>query len=190
MRQLKPLLSAVVLASVTLVSVPTEAAVKVIGKGFGSLCYEYAKAGHASYDGVKACDLALSDKSLQLSDRAGTFVNRGILQMYAKDFTRALASYEEALKLEPEMAEAYVNKGVALVNLGRDEEAVAAISQGLKLNTVQPEIAYYSRGVANEMLGNMRAAYEDYRQAATLKPEWQDPQTQLRRFAVIPKARG
>jgi tetratricopeptide (TPR) repeat protein len=67
---------------------------------------------------------------------------------------------------------------------------VAAFNQGLKLNTVRPEIAYYSRGVAHEMLGNMRAAYEDYRQAAALKPEWQDPQTQLRRFSVIPKGRG
>ena len=190
MRKIKLLLGAVALANVTLVSVPAEAAVKVIGRGFGSLCYEYARAGHASDDGVESCNRALTEESLTPDDRAATFVNRGILQMYSKDFARALVSYEEALKLEPDLAEAYVNKGVALVNLGRDQEAVAAISQGLKLNTVRPEIAYYSRGVANEMLGNMRAAYEDYRQAAALKPEWQDPRTQLRRFSVIPKARG
>jgi tetratricopeptide (TPR) repeat protein len=190
MRQHKLWLSAVALASVTLVSVPAEAAVKVIGQGFGSICYDYAKAGHASDAGIEACDRALTEESQSPEDRAGTFVNRGILRMYAKDFTRALASYEEALKLKPDMAEAYVNKGVALVNLGRDQEAVAAISQGLKLDIEQPEIAYYSRGVAHEMLGNMRAAYEDYRQAAALKPEWKEPQTQLRRFSVIPKARG
>jgi tetratricopeptide (TPR) repeat protein len=186
----KLLLGAFALVSVTLVSVPAEAAVKVIGRGFGSLCYDYAKAGHASDEGLEACNRALTEESLSPADHAATLVNRGILQMYAKDFKRALASYEEALKLEPEMAEAYVNKGVALVNLQRDREAVAAFNQGLKLNTVRPEIAYYSRGVAHEMLGNMRAAYEDYRQAAALKPEWQDPQTQLRRFSVIPKGRG
>jgi tetratricopeptide (TPR) repeat protein len=190
MRQHPLLLGAVALVSVTLVSVPAEAAVKVIGQGFGSICYDYAKAGHASGEGVETCNRALTEESQTPEDRAATFVNRGILQMYAKDFKRALASYEDALKLDPNMAEAYVNKGVALVNLERDKEAVAAISQGLKLDTAQPEIAYYSRGVAYEMLGDMRAAYEDYRQAAALKPEWKDPQTQLRRFAVMPKARG
>ncbi|HEX8697584.1 MAG TPA: tetratricopeptide repeat protein [Myxococcaceae bacterium] len=190
MRTLKLLLGAVGLVSVSLASMSAEAAVKVIGRGFGSVCYEYAKAGQASREGVEACNRALSEPSLSPEDRAATFVNRGILQMYAKDFAQALASYDEALKLESGMAEAYVNKGVALVNLGRDAEAVAVISQGLKLNTVRPEIAYYSRGVANEMLGNMRAAYEDYRQAAALKPEWQDPQTQLQRFSVVPKGRG
>jgi tetratricopeptide (TPR) repeat protein len=190
MRQPKLLLCAVALASATLVSVPSQAAVKVIGRGFGHLCYEYAKTGHASDEGIESCNRALTEQSLTPSDRAATFVNRGILQMYAKDYARALVSYEEALKLEPELAEAHVNKGVALVNLGRDAEAVAAINQGLKLNTGRPEIAYYSRGVAHEMLGNMRAAYEDYRQAATLKPEWQEPRTQLQRFAVIPKGRG
>ncbi len=190
MRTLKLMLGAVALVSVSLVSVPAEGAVKVIGRGFASLCYDYAKAGHASSEGVEVCNRALTEPLMTEGDRAATFVNRGILQMYAKDFTQALASYDEALKLKPDMAEAYVNKGVALVNLSRDEEAVAAISQGLKLNTVQPEIAYYSRGVANEMLGNMRAAYNDYRQAATLKPEWQEPQAQLRRFAVVPKGRG
>ena len=30
----------------------------------------------------------------------------------------------------------------------------------------------------------MTAAYKDYRQAATLKPDWQDPQEQLQRFQV------
>lgn len=190
MRKLKLLLGAVALASVTLVPVSAQAAVKVIGRGFGSLCYDYAMAGHASAEGVESCNRALTEQSLSPDDRAATFVNRGILQMYAKDFERALASYDEALKLRADLAEAYVNKGVALVNLSRDKDAVAAFSEGLKLNTLRPEIAYYSRGVAYEMMGNMRAAYEDYRQAATLKPEWQEPQAQLRRFAVVPKARG
>ncbi len=190
MKKLKLLLGAAALASVTFVPVSAQAAVKVIGRGLGTICYEYARAGHASSQGVDSCNSALMEQSMSPEDRAATFVNRGILQMYAKDFTRALASYDEALKLQEDLAEAYVNKGVALVNLGKDAEAVAAFGEGLKHNTVRPEIAYYSRGVAHEMLGNMRAAYEDYRQAAALKPEWQEPQAQLRRFSVVPKARG
>lgn len=67
---------------------------------------------------------------------------------------------------------------------------MAAASQALELKTERPEIAYYTRGVAHEMLGNMRAAYSDYRQAAALKPGWQELLTQLQRFSVVPKARG
>lgn len=162
MRRGTLLLVGVVLAGVTLVSPSAEASVKVLGSGFGRLCYEYAKAGHASDSGVETCNKALAERSLTPEDRA----------------------------LNPSLAEAYINKGVALVNLGRDAEAVAAISEALKLNTEQPEIAYYTRGVAHEILGNMRAAYSDYRQAAALKPDWQEPQTQLMRFSVVPKGRG
>ena len=190
MRKGTLLLVGAVLASVTLVPAPAEASVKVIGTGPGRLCYEYARAGHASERGVETCNDALAERSQTPEDRAATLVNRGILHMYARQLALALASYEEAIKINPGLAEAYVNKGVVLVNLGRDAEAVKATSQGLELNPVQPEVAYYTRGVANEMLGNMRAAYSDYRQAAALKPDWKEPQTQLRRFAVVPKGRG
>jgi tetratricopeptide (TPR) repeat protein len=190
MRTFKLLLGGVVLAGAALVPVPADAAARVIGPGFGSICYEYAKAGHASERGVETCNQALAEQNLDPSDRAATLVNRGILHMYAKEHALALASYEEALKVEPDLAEAYVNKGIVLVNLGRDAEAVAAISRALELNTARPELAYYTRGVAHEMLGNDRAAYNDYRQAAVLKPEWKEPQTQLQRFSVLPKGRG
>jgi tetratricopeptide (TPR) repeat protein len=190
MRSFKLLLGGAVLASVTLGSSPAEAAAKVIGRGLGRICYEYARAGHSSDRGVEECNNALGEQSLSPSDRAATLVNRGILHMHAKEHELALASYEQAIKLDPSLAEAYINKGVVLVNLGRDAEAVAAISQGLQLNATQPEIAYYTRGVANEMLGNVRAAYSDYRQAATLNPQWQEPQTQLQRFSVLPKGQG
>ncbi len=189
MRRFVLLLGGVVLAGAALVPVSADAAVRVIGSGDGRLCFEYAKAGHASQEGIETCDRALAESQSD-EDRAATFVNRGILHMYAKELERALASYEEAIKVSPELAEAYVNKGIALVNLGRDSDAVAAIGRALELNTARPELAYYTRAVAHEMLGNVRAAYNDYRQAAALMPEWQEPQKQLQRFSVVPKGQG
>ncbi len=61
------------------------------------------------------------------------------------------------------------------------------ISQGLDLNPARPEVAYYTRAIANEALGRTRAAYDDYRQAAALKPEWSEPKNQLKRFSVVGK---
>jgi tetratricopeptide (TPR) repeat protein len=68
--------------------------------------------GHgARLRGVETCNRALAERALSSSDRAATLVNRGILHMYAKELDLALATYEEALKVNPGLAEAYVNKG-------------------------------------------------------------------------------
>lgn len=191
MHMSKLALAGIMAASAILVSTSAGAAVTVIGSGFARLCYEHAEAGRASDEGVENCNRALSEQALTARDRAATFVNRGILAMRDKDLPKALADYEAALKVKPDLAEAHVNRGIALVHIGgRDEEAVAALSKGLSLNTSRPEIAYYTRGVANELLGNTRAAYNDYRQASVLKPDWAEPQAQLQRFTVVSKNDG
>jgi tetratricopeptide (TPR) repeat protein len=187
MRMFKLLLSGAALTGAALAPMSAQAAAKVLGPGFGRICYEYARAGQASDSGLAACNQALAEQNLDSNERAATLVNRGILHMYAREHALALASYERALKVEPGLAEAYVNQGIALVNLGRDTEAVAAVNRALELHTAQAALAYYTRGIAHEMLGNDRAAFNDYRQASVLKPEWQEPHTQLRRFSVVPK---
>jgi len=180
-------------AVVSAMSIPLggEAAVTILGAGFARQCYEYAEAGRASELGLENCSRALVEQALPARERAATHVNRGILRMHAKDIARALADYDAALRLKPDLAEAHVNRGIALVNAGgREAEAIAALSQGLKLETTRPEVAYYTRGVAHELAGNVRAAYDDYRQAAALKPDWTEPRTQLQRFKRVGAAGG
>ncbi|MFC3711970.1 hypothetical protein ACFOMD_05275 [Sphingoaurantiacus capsulatus] len=163
-------------------------AVSIIGAGFSRVCYELAESGRASDEAFENCDRALSEQALSVRDRAATLVNRGILYMRKKEHAAAIADYEAAIRLKTDLAEAYVNKGIALVHVGgRDGEAVNFLSQGLDLNPVRPEVAYYTRGVANEALGRTRAAYDDYRQAAALKPGWAEPQKQLKRFSLVSK---
>jgi len=163
-----------------------QAAVQVIGPLFAQTCYEAARAERASPGAVKQCTQALASEPLSLRDRAATNVNRGILQMYERKYEVALDDYEEAIRLRPTMAEAYVNKGIALLRLGnRTDEAVQALTTGIDRNTVKPEVAHYMRGIAYEILGNAKGAYLDYRKAAELKPTWAEPQTQLKRFNVV-----
>jgi predicted Zn-dependent protease len=86
-----------------------------------------------------------------------------------------------------------VNRGIALLHKGGvDREAVAALTRGLELRPMRPEVAYYTRAVAYEILGDARAAYEDYQAAAAARPGWEDPIEQLKRFSVqrVPSARG
>lgn len=165
------------------------AAITVLGGGLGRDCYLAAEAGGGRREGLERCDQALADEGLSTVDRAATLVNRGIVRMQAKELSSAIEDFDSAIRTRPATAEAYINKGIALVHLGgRDRDAVELLTQGLAKNPARPEIAYYVRGVAHEQLGATREAYEDYARAASLKPEWTEPAAQLSRFSVVRKA--
>lgn len=166
-----------------------QAAVSVIGGGLGRDCYLAAEAARGARDGLDSCDRALAEEGLSVGDRAATLVNRGIVKMQAKELSGAIEDFDQAIRTRPGTAEAYVNKGIALIHLGgRDRDAVELLTQGLARNPTRPEVAYYVRGIANEQLGATREAYEDYARAASLKPDWAEPAAQLSRFSVVRKA--
>ena len=77
-----------------------------------------------------------------------------------------------------------MNRGATLVGEARYQEGVAQIDKGLSLGVKDPERALYNRALANEGLGNLRAAYLDYAKAAELNPDWAAPKTELARFTV------
>lgn len=162
------------------------AAVTVLGNGHARNCYEAAEFARPGRSALSACDLALKQDLLSRSERAATHVNRGILFMQDRDFGRAIADYDAALDIDEGLAEAYVNKGIAVLHRGGSEAlAVDLLSRGLALDPAQPEVAHYARAVANEKLGRTRDAYNDYRQAAALKPHWVEPARELTRFRVV-----
>jgi tetratricopeptide (TPR) repeat protein len=165
-----------------------EAAASIVGTGYARKCYEAAEARQPGRNALRVCDSALMDEGLGIGDRAKTLVNRGILQMQAKNLAAAIADYDAAIRTAPDTAEAYVNKGLALMRLGhREVEAIDQLTEGLIRNPARPEVAYFSRGVLNELLGNTREAYNDYSRAVELAPDWREPAEELQRFQVIPK---
>ncbi len=167
------------------VIVPAEAAISILGGGMGRECYLAAEFKRDYRTSLDVCERALSDESLSRRDRSATLVNRGILHMHANDLDRAIADYQSAIRLDPKLAESHINLGIALLHRGgKDSEAIQSLSYGLSLGPSRPEVAYYSRAVAHEISGNIRAAYEDYQAAAAAKPGWEEPIEQLKRFSV------
>ena len=157
-----------------------------LGAVYARGCLEAAERKRAPGSALRLCDSALLDAALPARERAATHVNRGIVHMQARNVAAALADYDTAIRIAPNAAEAYVNKGIALIGLGdRDAEAVRLFDAALARNPLRPAIAYYSRAIANEQLGRTRAAYEDYSRAAQLDPDWPDPAAQLQRFRVL-----
>jgi tetratricopeptide (TPR) repeat protein len=117
-------------------------------------------------------------------------VNRGILKLAKLDANGSFSDFNKGLNIRADMAEGYVNRGASLILLKRYDEAIAEINKGIAMNAKRPEVAYYDRGMANEGLGNLPAAYADYKQAQALDPDFQEPAKELKRFKVTTKPAG
>ena len=53
-------------------------------------------------------------------------------------------------------------------------------------HTEAKAIAHYNRGLTHEKLGDLQRAYEDFREALRLKPDFTMAASQLERFTVVP----
>ena len=80
-----------------------------------------------------------------------------------------LSAYDKAIRLKPDYAEAYDNRGITKSRLGQYEAAIADHSEAIRL---KPNLAgaYNNRGVAKNALGQREAAIADYDEAIRLKP--------------------
>ena len=155
------------------------------GSSAGRDCYLAAEFKRETKASLDTCSRALDLDSLNRRDRAATLVNRGIIHMQARDLENAVADYRSAIAMDPALAEAHVNLGIALLHRGgQDKAAIDSLTRALEMKPDRPEVALYTRAVAHEMLGNVREAYEDYAAAAALAPDWKEPAEQLKRFSV------
>ena len=166
-------------------ALPAAAAVTVIGNSSARTCYEAALFTSSTNEARKSCDFAIEQEALTLNDLVATHVNRGIIRMRGHAVPAAIADFDRAIALDPDQAEAYLNKGIATSRLPDGwAKALPLFDKALEKRTAKPALAYYGRGIAHEMAGNIRAAYHDYRQASLLAPDWAEPRTELSRFVV------
>ena len=179
----RKLLVAALLAAI---SVPASASVMVIGNSSARSCFEAADSPLApDAEDFRTCDAALRDEALSRHDLVATYVNRGILRLRRNQVDMALADFDTAIRLDPAQPEAYLNKGAALMRIDNARDALPLFTASLERNTTRPELAHYGRAIANETLGNVRAAYDDYLRASQLRPGWEEPLVELRRFRVV-----
>ncbi len=170
----------------TLLAGSSQAAITVLGTGMASDCYQAAEFGGDPRAGVVTCTKAL-DEPISLLDRAATFVNRGILEARIEMSKDALDDYNIGIKLRPDLAEAYIDRGATYIATHRYAEALQDIDKGIGLGARQPEVAYYDRAIAHEGIGDIRGAYEDYKKALELQPNFALAADQLTRFKVVKK---
>ncbi|MFL6857727.1 MAG: tetratricopeptide repeat protein [Allosphingosinicella sp.] len=165
---------------------PAAAAVTVLGNSSARMCYQAADAvSLPSADMLDRCDTALREDSMSRYDMVATLVNRGIIRMRLGSLAPAIQDFDAAIARDPNQAEAYLNKGMALLKQPQGYSAALPLfSTALEKRTRRPAVAYYGRAVANELGGHVREAYFDYREASRIEPKWREPQVELARFSV------
>ncbi len=156
----------------------------VLGSGLAGVCSRAAIGGLSDNKSLETCSLSLETELLSGRELAGTYVNRGVIELRRKEYGRAQADFDRAVKIAPDMGEAFVNRGAAYIAQRQYATGLAEIDKGLKLGSDEPEKAYYNRALANEGLDDMKAAYFDYLKASELAPDWDAPKKELTRFTV------
>ncbi len=177
----------IVAAAMTLMAGGSAASVTVFGSDSATQCSKAALAGQSDITAETFCTRALDEDSLNSWDRAGTFVNRGVMKLRRADYKSSRADFDAALALVPDMAEAWVNRGAMWVGERQYQTAVDDLNRAIQLGVKEPEKAYFDRALAYEGLDNEKAAYFDYQKALELKPDWELPQHELLRFHVSTK---
>jgi len=89
------------------------------------------------------------------------------------DPKKAIEYLNDAIKLQPDYAGAYSNRGIAYGVLGQYQRAIEDFNQAILL---QPDYAgaFNNRGIAYYGLGLYQRAIEDYNQVIRLQPDYTD----------------
>ena len=87
------------------------------------------------------------------------------------DPQKAIEYLNEAIKLNPGLAQAYNNRGNAYGDLGQYRLAITDYNEAIRL---KPDYAnaYSNRGIAYDELGEYQLAIEDLNEAIRLKPDY------------------
>jgi tetratricopeptide (TPR) repeat protein len=180
----------VLAAALALVSVSSSLAyaeaLVVVGEGPERHCFQAAKTGLDLIAGVGHCNIALNNP-LIIEDRVATFVNRGVILHKLNRIDSAMADFNAALRINPEQADAWLNRGVAKLSLKDYADALVDIQKGIELGPSEPAVAYFNRAIAYERLNRIADAYYDYQRALKAAPNWPAAASALARFKVTPR---
>jgi tetratricopeptide (TPR) repeat protein len=171
-------------ASLIALVAPADAAVLTLGGPLANSCYQAALRGSGVSSSIEGCTRALQEEGLARPDRAATYVNRGIVFMSGGRFSDADADFDEALKLNGNLPDGWLNKGFLRLRQGKGREALPLIQKGIDAGANRQALAIFARGVAYEQMGDFRSAYADLRRARELAPGWSLPREYLASYQV------
>ena len=181
---MKSLILAAGVATLALPVGAANAAVYSVGGPLAQECYEAAVSRDVRSFSVDECTRALTEEALLAPDRAATYVNRGILQMILGRDQSADADFDQALAIDGNLSDAYLNKGFLRIRDGKGQEALPLVQKGIETGARRQSLAYFARGVAYEQAGDYSSAYRDLMRAREMEPSWSLPKEWLAHYHV------
>ena len=105
-----------------------------------------------------------ADLKRKRREEAQTCNNHGVVAYYRGAHEAAAEAFQQAIKLQPDFAEAHNNLGLALSRLGKEKAAVEAFQQALKLDPKMGEV-YNNLGFLYHTASQFDRAVEMFGQA-------------------------
>jgi lipoprotein NlpI len=120
---------------------------------------------------VALCTRAIESGQLSRAAVALTLNNRANAYQNKRDYDRAIADYNEALRIDPDSALVRNNRGAAYQHKGDHERALQDYDQAIRLDAASAS-AFNNRGRAHHFKESYAQAISDYDEAIELDPDY------------------
>lgn len=122
-------------------------------------------------EAIEGCTAVISSGQASPRILAEAFLHRGdAYRLRQNDIDRALADYNEAIRVVPDFAPAFAGRGfVYLFARPQLDRAISDFSEAIRIDPASANVFYY-RGVAWSGKGDWERAIADFDQAIRLRP--------------------
>jgi tetratricopeptide (TPR) repeat protein len=117
---------------------------------------------------IAACTRAIETAKLSKHYKAVAYTSRGVEWRTKGQVDRAIADHTQAIKLDPNLSDAFYNRGNAYGDKGDHDHAIADYDQAIRLN---PKFAgaYNNRGLSRRTKGDTAGGDADIARAKQLE---------------------
>lgn len=129
---------------------------------------------HTAQEELSACNNLLRKRDAQSNDYADILLARGYAYHRAGEYSRALADYSTALRIDGDNSYALYNRALIYQSRGDYKEAIADYSRSIELRPENTD-AYVNRGAIYLDTGRFKKAIADATKAHERDPQNPDP---------------
>jgi hypothetical protein len=119
---------------------------------------------------IMGCTALIDSRALAPSDLAGAYKKRGVAFIHGGHYDLAIHDFNEAIRIGPGDADAFLFRGVAYNNKGDYDKGMADLNKSLELAPKNAS-ALYARGITKQNMHDAAGAESDKTAAQQIDPD-------------------